>query len=86
MICHTDERPFLCDQCPANFPRQKALVAHKKIHSGIRDEICKLCGQAFNLYEGLYQHMKVRHGIKYYRGMTLDDMREKEKQNVALIL
>ncbi|XP_055371589.1 oocyte zinc finger protein XlCOF20-like isoform X2 [Condylostylus longicornis] len=80
MVCHTNERPFLCDQCPASFPRQKALIAHKKIHSGKRDEICKLCGQAFNLYEGLYQHMRIRHGIKYYRAMTLQDMKIKEKE------
>lgn len=32
MNVHTKERPFECDQCPANFRYSSAMYVHKKVH------------------------------------------------------
>ncbi|KAL3280611.1 hypothetical protein HHI36_003848 [Cryptolaemus montrouzieri] len=55
---------YQCDQCPKRFGTKPNLMAHKRIHSGIRDYTCDQCGKSFfqkgNLDNHLLTHTAAR--------------------------
>lgn len=53
-----------CDQCPKRFGTKPNLMAHKRIHAGVRDYTCDQCGKSFvqkgNLDNHLLTHTAAR--------------------------
>ncbi|KAE9530772.1 hypothetical protein AGLY_011234 [Aphis glycines] len=53
---------FKCDKCPSVFKAKRHLMAHKKVHLGIRYP-CIICQSSFNYKSNLIRHQKTLHGI-----------------------
>ncbi|KAJ8933952.1 hypothetical protein NQ318_014954 [Aromia moschata] len=55
---------YQCDQCPKRFGTKPNLMAHKRIHTGVRDYTCDQCGKSFvqkgNLDNHLLTHTAAR--------------------------
>lgn len=53
-----------CDQCPKRFGTKPNLMAHKRIHAGVREYTCDQCGKSFvqkgNLDNHLLTHTAAR--------------------------
>ncbi|KAF7284193.1 hypothetical protein GWI33_022444 [Rhynchophorus ferrugineus] len=66
---HYEERPYQCstcdelknlyhcNECPKKFGTKPNLMAHKRIHLGIRNYTCNQCGKSFVLKGNLHNHM-----------------------------
>lgn len=46
-----------CDQCPKRFGTRPNLMAHKRIHTGVRDYTCDQCGKSFVQKGNLDNHL-----------------------------
>lgn len=57
--CHSEERPYKCDQCPLAFRDANSLNCHLPIHKEDRDYLCEDCGMAFKRPINLRMHRKV---------------------------
>ncbi|XP_063957309.1 zinc finger protein 814-like [Lytechinus pictus] len=57
--CHSEERPYKCDQCPLAFRDANSLNCHLPIHKEERDYLCEDCGMAFKRPINLRMHRKV---------------------------
>ncbi|KAJ3056752.1 hypothetical protein HK097_004613 [Rhizophlyctis rosea] len=56
--CHTNERPYPCNSCPAKFRRLPDLERHKRsIHNTSRPFVCQECGKAYARSDALKRHM-----------------------------
>lgn len=65
---HTNERPYVCDQCPRAYKQSFELKEHRDAcHSeeGTRKMLgCNVCGKQLSTRNGLYVHMKAHKGEK----------------------
>ena len=64
MTMKTEEKPFICKQCGAGFPKSCGLKQHMRTHTGEKPFICKECGAAFLKNCNLKQHMLTHTGEK----------------------
>lgn len=58
--CHLPEevkKCHQCDQCPKRFGTKPNLVAHKRIHAGVREYTCHHCGKGFVQKGNLDNHL-----------------------------
>ena len=64
MLCHSSEKPFVCNDCGNTFKREKTLVMHLQlVHKGMRTKLsCMHCGSQFMSHSGLRTHMGVHTG------------------------
>ena len=58
---HGEEKPFICNVCNKNFPRQDELKIHNENNHHGRDHICKLCGKSFPGFRSLRHHIRAIH-------------------------
>ncbi|KAB0803169.1 hypothetical protein PPYR_00139 [Photinus pyralis] len=58
MRSHTNERPFLCEQCPARFIALANLKRHLVSHTGEKPYICEVCGKGFTQNSSRQTHME----------------------------
>ena len=58
---HGEEKPFICNVCNENFPRQDELKIHNENNHHGRDHICKLCGKSFPGFRSLRHHIRAIH-------------------------
>lgn len=58
----SDGKLFGCDTCLKDFKDPSALVAHKKIHDGIRNFKCETCSKAFLTGAQLRIHLRIHTG------------------------
>ena len=58
---HSNERPYLCTQCPKSFTRPQYLKEHLNNHSGARPYKCSFCPSAFSDANSYYRHLRT-HG------------------------
>uniref|UniRef100_A0A8D0RBP1 C2H2-type domain-containing protein n=1 Tax=Sus scrofa TaxID=9823 RepID=A0A8D0RBP1_PIG len=56
------QRDYRCTQCGKAFSREKILVEHQKIHTGVRPYECSSCGLAFVRKFHLFQHQRIHTG------------------------
>jgi len=57
-----DNKPYMCEFCPAMFKRPSALMIHRRIHTGEKPFQCQLCPSAFPSKITLKYHMNVHNG------------------------
>ncbi|XP_044752040.1 gastrula zinc finger protein XlCGF26.1-like [Coccinella septempunctata] len=48
---------YQCDECPKRFGTKPNLMAHKRIHSGVKDYTCDQCGKSFFQKGNLDNHV-----------------------------
>lgn len=53
-----------CEVCSKQFAALGNFQAHKKIHSGIRDQICPVCNKGFLTSGDLSRHLATHTGVK----------------------
>lgn len=58
-------RPFQCEICSKQFAALGNFQAHKKIHSGVRDQICPVCNKGFITSGDVARHMVVKISIRH---------------------
>jgi uncharacterized C2H2 Zn-finger protein len=59
MLIHTDEKPFVCNQCHMAFRRNHDLRRHYRLHSGVKPYACPRCDKRFSRSDALRRHLKV---------------------------
>lgn len=47
LVSHTDERPYMCDQCPKAYKYQGHLESHKLGHGDVKPFYCEKCGKGY---------------------------------------
>lgn len=80
---HTNERPYLCDECGYAGKSQQQLTRHRRTHTGERNFHCEYCTYKAINSSHLRRHMRVHIGTKpfkcpycEYRCNTLENMRK----------
>lgn len=53
---HERIRPFQCEDCPASFHFQNALVRHSEIHQN-KKYVCSICSAELRTLSSLYAHI-----------------------------
>jgi KRAB domain-containing zinc finger protein len=54
--------PWLCPDCGKLYASQSSLIAHRKIHTGIKAYECEVCGMRFVHFRTLSRHQLVHTG------------------------
>ena len=80
---HTNERPYLCDECGYAGKSQQQLTRHRRTHTGERNFHCEYCTYKAINSSHLRRHMRVHIGTKPfkcpycdYRCNTLENLRK----------
>ncbi len=66
---HTQDRPFVCDECGQGFAEKAPLETHKRRHRDEKPFKCTFpgCGQAFTQKSGLNVHERTHTGVEPFR-------------------
>ena len=80
----TDQRPYVCPICQANFARKFFLVEHCRIHTGERPHKCPVCGKGFRQRFHLQRHQGVHTYQKPYR-CTFPGCKKEFTRNTTLV-
>ncbi|XP_074661740.1 uncharacterized protein LOC141914448 isoform X1 [Tubulanus polymorphus] len=64
---HTNERPFLCDQCCYAGKSQNQLTRHMRTHTGERKYSCQFCPYKAQNSTHLQRHMRIHIGSKPFK-------------------
>lgn len=62
----TNRKRHLCDICGKSYASNRQLVAHHRVHSGIKPFSCKTCEKSFTKREYLVLHERIHTGEKPY--------------------
>ncbi|CAG9771610.1 unnamed protein product [Ceutorhynchus assimilis] len=63
---------YQCDQCPKKFGTKQNLLAHKRIHYGIKDYTCDQCGKSFVQKGNLDNHLLTHDSTRPFRCTVCD--------------
>ena len=64
-VIHTEEKPYLCSQCPMKFKRLDAMRTHVRgVHTDERPYPCDECSKSFKSRQKLDIHRRLHTGIK----------------------
>lgn len=55
-------RPFVCQKCGVSFAREKALIAHSRLHGADNAIECDSCSEVFWDIQLLREHQRIQHG------------------------
>ena len=66
-VKHSDNRPFLCDQCSSSFKMSQDLKKHQVLHSGLKSFNCRHCDKTFAKGWTRTQHERIHLGTKPYK-------------------
>ena len=61
---------FSCSECKKEFVQASSLKTHKKLHTGILNEVCKLCNKGYATKSGLTTHIIESHFAKFHCEVT----------------
>ena len=64
---HTNERPYLCDECGYAGKNRQQLTRHSRTHTGERNFHCEYCTYKAINSSHLRRHMRVHIGTKPYK-------------------
>lgn len=62
---HTHEKPYKCDQCPAQFSHSKSLHVHKYLHKPAIQ--CEICHKKFSTPSNLKIHVCTIHSAAKFK-------------------
>jgi len=61
---HSDERNYICDECPKSYKTKIDLLQHKRVHEKIKEPMsCEICHQKFSIRSKYNSHLRT-HTIK----------------------
>ena len=60
------ENIFFSEICSKQFSAHGNFIAHKKIHSGVRDHICPVCNKTFITSSDMSRHLSTHTGLKNF--------------------
>ena len=61
---------FTCSVCDKKFVHAGNLIAHKKLHRGVLNEICEVCNKEYATKVSLSHHKIQRHFAKFHCEVT----------------
>ncbi|XP_063050398.1 oocyte zinc finger protein XlCOF6-like [Engraulis encrasicolus] len=63
-MVHSDDKPYICSQCPMRFSTHSCRKSHESTHSDERPFGCPLCGKAFKTKLSLKNHEMTHSELK----------------------
>lgn len=60
------QKRYLCEVCSKCFAQSGSLVAHMRIHTGVKPYVCNVCSRAFTKSTYLQLHLRTHSGEKPY--------------------
>lgn len=77
-----EQKPFKCEVCDKILATNRTLIAHRRIHTGVRPHNCHLCPKTFRISIGLRRHIRETHlQIRKYQ-CDICDRRFTNQRNV----
>ena len=86
-ICHSTEKPFMCDTCKHSFARRGDLNVHSRKHTNKRDFKCNFCDKSFLRSSHLNSHQKLHARILscVKCGVKLDSLTELVQHRMSCV-
>lgn len=66
MATHSENRPFVCNECGNGFKTRVRLKQHLLTHSDVKKFICTFCNKGFNYKDNLRNHVFQHSGLRPY--------------------
>lgn len=84
MVCHSGDRPHICNACSASFRRKHDLQRHfRTTHSTERPWTCKKCHRSFARRDHYRRHMQVEENIEERRTSALKEIAQFQQHYAA---